>query len=163
MNLTEDSNNVIPLTPKRKIGFIQQNQEAKVFNIENYLENLVKKLIKKEVSSEINRYRKELCFFIDAYKKNAYSQFGYALFILTQPEYSQENFKYNMALAHINNGMELDENNLHGIELGIRVFSYLIIEDAKYLGEAEKFVEEYLEVYPDNQDLIKYLKELKGE
>jgi len=163
MNLTEDSNNVIPLTPKRKIGFIQQNQEAKVFNIENYLENLVKKLIKKEVSSEINRYRKELCFFIDAYKKNAYSQFGYALFILTQPEYSQENFKYNKALAHINNGMELDENNLHGIELGIRVFSYLIIEDAKYLGEAEKFVEEYLEVYPDNQDLIKYLKELKGE
>ena len=162
MNLTEDSNNVIPLTPKRKIGFIQQNQEAKVFNIENYLEKLVKNIIKKEMSSEISKYRKELCFFIDAYKENSYSQFGYALFILTQPEYSQENFKYNMALAHINNGLELDENNLHGIELGIRVHSYLIIEDEKYLKGAEEFVKEYLEVYPDNQELKKYLEELRG-
>ena len=159
MNLAD---NVIPLTPKRKIGFIPQNQEAKVFNIENYLEKLVKNIIKKEMSSEISKYRKELCFFIDAYKENAYSQFGYALFILTQPEYSQENFKYNMALAHINNGLELDENNLHGIELGIRVHSYLIIEDEKYLKGAEEFVKEYLEVYPDNQELKKYLEELRG-
>jgi|SRR3989338_5312175 len=154
--------NVIHIKPRKKIGFISQNQEAKVFNIENYLEKLVKNIIKKEMSSEISKYRKELCFFIDAYKENAYSQFGYALFILTQPEYSQENFKYNMALAHINNGLELDENNLHGIELGIRVHSYLIIEDEKYLKGAEEFVKEYLEVYPDNQELKKYLEELRG-
>ena len=154
--------NVIDIKPRKKIGFISQNQEAKVFNIENYLEKLVKNIIKKEMSSEISKYRKELCFFIDAYKENAYSQFGYALFILTQPEYSQENFKYNMALAHINNGLELDENNLHGIELGIRVHSYLIIEDEKYLKGAEEFVKEYLEVYPDNQELKKYLEELRG-
>ena len=154
--------NVIDIKPRKKIGFISQNQEAKVFNIENYLEKLVKNIIKKEMSSEISKYRKELCFFIDAYKENSYSQFGYALFILTQPEYSQENFKYNMALAHINNGLELDENNLHGIELGIRVHSYLIIEDEKYLKGAEEFVKEYLEVYPDNQELKKYLEELRG-
>ena len=155
--------NVIHIKPRKKIGFIPQNHVAKVFDMEDYLENLVMNLIKKEMSSEIGRHRKELCFFIDAYKENAYSQFGYALFILTQPEYSQENFKYNMALSHINNGLELDENNFHGIELGIRVYSYLMIEDEKYIREAEEFVEEYLEVYPDNQELMGYLKELRGE
>lgn len=157
------TDNVVHIEPKRKIGFVSPNQNAKIISIEERLENLVKNLIKKEESSEISKHRKELYSFIDKYKENAYSQFGYALFILTQPEYNQEKFKYNMALAHINNGLELDENNLHGIELGIRVFSYLIVEDEKYIKEAEEFVEEYLEVYPDNQDLINYLKELKGE
>jgi len=161
MNQANEKDNVIDMYPRRKIGFTPLEHQTKIYDIERYLENIVKKLIKLGETEEVKKYQKELLFFIDKYKENPYSQFGYALFILTQPEDSE--YRYQVARGYVEHGLSIDEKNIDGINLNLRIFSYLIREDKKYLSGAKKFIKEQLEITPDNSDLIIYLKNLEEE
>ena len=152
---------VIYIEPKEKIGFRPLEYQTKIYDIERYLENIVKKLIKLGETEEVKKYQKELFFFIDKYKENPYSQFGYALFVLTQPEDSE--YRYQIAKGYVEHGLSIDEKNVDGINLNLRIFSYLIKENRKYIAGAKKFINEQLEITPNNSDLIIYLQDLEEE
>ena len=161
MNLTDNVDNIVYIIPKRKIGFTQADYQTKIYNVGEYLENLVKNLIRKDEPSEINKSMERLFFFIDRYPENPYSQFGYALFILTQQEDSE--YRYQIAREYVEHGLCIDEKNVDGIDLNIRIFSYLIKIDKKYISEAKKFIKKQLEITPDNSELITYLKNIEEE
>jgi len=152
---------VIYIEPKEKIGFRPLEYQTKIYDVEKYLESIVKRLIKFGETEEVKKYQKELLIFIDKYKENPYSQFGYALFVLTQPEDSE--YRYQIAKGYVEHGLSIDEKNVDGINLNLRIFSYLIKENRKYIAGAKKFINEQLEITPNNSDLIIYLQDLEEE